>query len=232
MNTFEVQKAHTNHAKAIGDVIKAVWPDSDINVNRIENVLDDPVHSTMIVVVEEDVVGFVDGFMTTSMDGIQRWEVDLLAVRPEYQRRGIASALIEAITTEGRVSGAELARGLVAVDNTGSQKSFSHCGYDTDGTRCDLLVCSSRSHETSSDNEEKTAYIFPVKTMNYTGLWIEGELNLKSLEQGKRQLATTDFDVVGVIIPESQNNLIRDGFAIGYEKIGRFQWWQRPLISS
>lgn len=232
MNSFEVQKAHTNHANGIGDIIKAVWPDSEVNINRIENVLDDPLHSTIVVVVDDDLAGFVDGFMTTSVNGVRRWEVDLLAVRPDYQRRGIASALVEAGTIEGRARGAELARGLVAVDNTGSQKSFTHCGYRTDGTKYDLIVCSSRSHEPSRGNEEEKAYILPVKTINYTGFWIEGELNLKSLEEGKRRLATTDFDVVGAVTPENQNKLIQDGIAIGYERIGRYQWWQRPLISS
>ncbi len=143
-----------------------------------------------------------------------------------------ASALVEASTIEGRARGAEMARGLVAVDNVGSQKLFSRCGYYTDGTSYNLLVYGSRSHELSAKREEEMTFILPVKTMNYTGFWVEGELNLKSLEQGKKQLFATDFDLVGAAIPENQNNLVRDSFAIGYEKIGRFQWWQRPLTSS
>ena len=142
MNSFEVQKAHRNNANGIGEVIKTVWPDSDVNVKRIENVLDDPVHSTIVAVLDGDLAGFVDGFMTTSVNGIRRWEVDLLAVRPDYQRRGIASVLVQASTNEGRARGAAVARGLVAVNNVGSQKSFSHCGFDPDKNQCiiDLVL--------------------------------------------------------------------------------------------
>ena len=36
--------------------------------------------------------------------------------------------------------GAEIARGLVAVDNIGSQRAFAKCGYETDGVICELMI--------------------------------------------------------------------------------------------
>jgi ribosomal protein S18 acetylase RimI-like enzyme len=232
MSKYEVRSATVEDAEAIGGIIKAVWPDSEINIGRIESVIRNTNHSTMVASIEGVLAGFVDGFMTTSVDSSRRWEVDLLAVDPQYQRRGIAGSLVIANTQEGFQRGATLARGLVAVDNVGSQKSFERCGYKLDGTICDLFVCTSRSHGSPEQIEITTASIFAVQTMNYSGLWIEGDRVPKSFEQGKLQLATTDCDLVGAVIPENDQELIQESQKIGYERVGRFQWWLRPLVDN
>ena len=231
MSNYEIRSATVNDAEAIGGIIKAVWPESEINIGRIESVIRNVEHSTMVARVEGVLVGFVDGFMTTTAEGARRWEVDLLAVHPEYQRRGIAAALIMANTQEGQQRGTALARGLVAIDNVGSQKSFARCGYEVDETICALMVSASRSHEPLGQIEITKASIFEVHTMNYTGLWIEGERSPRSLKQGKHQLATTDYDLVGAVIHEDEEELIEESQEIGYESVGRFQWWLRPLTN-
>lgn len=232
MSKYEVRSATVEDANAIGGIIKAVWPDSEINIDRIENVISNTEHSTMVVTLEGALAGFVDGFMTTSVDCIRRWEVDLLAVDPQYQRRGIAASLAIANTHEGFQRGATLARGLVAVDNVGSQKSFERCGYKLGESICDLMVFISRSRSSLGQIEVTKASIFAVQTMNYTGLWIEGDRVSKSFEQGKLQLATTDYDLVGAVIPENEEELIQESQKIGYERVGRFHWWLHPLIGT
>src|SRR4051812_12129153 len=142
MNVGEIRTAKITDIVEIGRIIVAVWPDSTVNTYRIEKVLNDPTHLTMVYEIKEQVVGFADGFLTTSGDGIKRWELDLLAVHPDFQRRGIASALVTANTEIGKSMGAEIARGLVAVDNIGSQRAFSKSGYETNGVVCELMIAS------------------------------------------------------------------------------------------
>jgi len=232
MSMYEVRKAYVDDAAGIGEVIGAVWPDSEVNLTRIENVIRNAEHSTKVVSVDGVLAGFADGFMTTALDRTKRWELDLLAVRPQFQRRGMAVALIEANTSEGRARGCVMARGLVAVENVGSQKSFERCGYVMHNTRRVLLVLSSRSHSPSNEDKQMTTSIFPVNTMNYTGFWIEGELNQSNLIQGKRLLTETDYDLVGAVIPENNKEIIHDALKIGYERLGHYQWWERPLINN
>ncbi len=98
MNAGEIRMAVQVDTAGICKTLGLVWPESVISVDRVKYVLSDTVHATTVSVNEGDVVGFADGFLTTSEDGTKRWELDLLAVQPEFQRRGIASALIAANT--------------------------------------------------------------------------------------------------------------------------------------
>lgn len=140
MNAVEIRNANSDDITAVAETMNSVWPESSVSSERIMGVLADRSHSTMVAVCEGRVVGFVDGFLTVSQDGLKRWELDLLAVHPDFQRRGIASALITANTQNGQVMGAELARGLVAVGNVGSQRAFAKSGYETDSAICELMV--------------------------------------------------------------------------------------------
>lgn len=55
--------------------------------------------------------------MTYTLEGLARWEVDLLAVHPDFRGKGIAAQLVSPITKTGKARGANFARGLVEVEN-------------------------------------------------------------------------------------------------------------------
>ncbi len=230
MNAVEIRSANAEDVENIAEIMKAVWTESSISNERILGVLGDSAHSTMVAVCEGRVVGFVDGFLTVSQSGLKRWELDLLAVHPDFQRRGIASTLVTANTQEGQLMGAEIARGLIAVSNIGSQRAFSKSGYETDAVICELMVASDVKSPEGSDLDIEAA-IIAVRTINYSGLWVEGNQNKAGLEKGLRQLSIGPYDLVGAVVPSEQTQNIVDAEALGFEKVGRYEWWQRPLKS-
>lgn len=124
MSDLQIRQANEHDAAAVGAIMEAVWPENPPNVDRITRVVNDHHHAILVGMVGGRVVGFVDGFITETADSAARWEIDLLAVQPAFQRRGIASALVEACTQAAIERRVVLARGLVAVGNTGSERAF------------------------------------------------------------------------------------------------------------
>lgn len=229
MSDLQIREALTQDTTAIGRIMEAVWPDSPPDLTRIRNVIDAQNHSTLIGLIDDTVVGFVDGFMTETVEGAARWEVDLLAVQPDYQRRGIASALVEASTRAAVERGAVCARGLVAVGNLGSERAFARCGYTTDGIVDELLVASRNEKPNVFEAVDVMPHLISVHTINYSGLWIEGNRTKAGLVETLSQLGKTQFDVAGAVIAESETELIGDAVLFGFERIGRYHWWQRQL---
>ncbi len=229
MSVGETRTANKIDVAEIGRIIGSVWPDSSINSERIVGVLNDADHSTMVFVTEGIIAGFVDGFLTTSIEGVKRWELDLLAVHPDFQRRGIASALVTANAEVGKSMGAEIARGLVAVDNVGSQRAFTKCGYKTDGVTCELRVAVDARLFPAIIVGNDRSPIIAVRTINYIGLWVEGEQNKIGLAKGLIELSSGKYDLVGAVLPTQKVQNILDSESMGFEKVGRYQWWQRPL---
>ncbi len=229
MSVDEIRGAKITDVIEIKRIIDAVWPDNEITTNRIEGVLNDPNHSTMVFVTEGVIAGFVDGFLTISSEGTNRWELDLLAVHPDFQRRGIASTLVTSNTTIGKLMGAEIARGLVAVDNIGSQKSFAKSGYETNNVVCELMIASEINQIEEVTEVDNNTLIILVNTMNYSGLWVEGKRSKIGFVSALKQVAEVGTDLAGAVVPSDESAVIADALSLGFEKVGRYQWWQRPL---
>jgi ribosomal protein S18 acetylase RimI-like enzyme len=94
------------------------------DAKRIAVLLTKPERITYVAESQGHVVAFVDAFLTLSAVGVRHWEVDLLAVHPDFQRRGFACQLIDIITSSGQDMGAVLTRALVHVDNQASQATL------------------------------------------------------------------------------------------------------------
>ena len=125
--------------------------------------------------------------------------------------------------------GAEIARGLVAVDNIGSQRAFAKCGYETDGVICELMVAVDARLFPAIIVGNDRSPIIAVRTINYTGLWVEGEQNKIGLAKGLIELSSGQYDLVGAVLPTQKAQNLSDAESMGFEKVGRFQWWLRPL---
>jgi len=222
--TLEIQRATPAHAPQIANVKKLVWEDESADDSHIAKVIAEPDHVTHIALIEGQVVGFVDGFLTLSADGFRRWEVDLLAVLPEYRGKGIATQLVARNTQVGyNEMDADHARGLVAVGNIGSEKAFARASFTVENALYALYV---------SDAAANTAlpkpihiYLLPVNTINYRGVWLEGVLDVPAFRAAQAVRTHYGWDTAGAVIPTKETNLISAAEEAGYTLIGNYRWW-------
>jgi GNAT superfamily N-acetyltransferase len=177
----------------------------------------------MVATVNGRVAGFVDGFLTLSADGVRRWEVDLLAVHPVYRNQGLASQLVMENSRAGFDMGADMARALIRLDNAGSQHTFIRCGYTCDQNEYALYVSLDTGCETGRLPSD--AYLIPVGTINYRGLWVEGHVSVDGLRYAQKIWARCDYDLVGAVIPVSQYAAVRSAEDAGFALAGVYQWW-------
>jgi GNAT superfamily N-acetyltransferase len=223
----QIKRATPDDASGIQIVHTAVWPDGNVSLNNITQVLACADHVTHVATVNDRLVGFVDGFSTRSQTGVLRWEVDLLAVDPAFQGRGIATRLVAACTSAGQCEGVNFARALIKIDNTASERTFARCGYQVDSTPCVLLV--STCDNPVNVQQPPGLQLVPVRTLSYRGFWLEGELSLTDFAAAQHIGTQQKADVVGAVIPLSEHDRIHAATQAGYHLVGQYQWWFRQF---
>jgi ribosomal protein S18 acetylase RimI-like enzyme len=228
---MQIRPAIPADALALAQIKDAIWPDEATTPDYIAQVMAQPDHQTIVAVTDENIVGFVDGFISLTSSGQRRWEVDLLGVHPAHQGQGIGTQLMQAATEAGKQMTAAAARALVAVENIGSQKALAKVGFVVDKRPLNLWVSAGSSNRLSviSNQLSKDSYLIPVVTLNYQGVWLEGMISAASLQKAQAVCVHQGWDVAGVLIPvleSAQNDVAHKA---GYAYINQYQWWQRPL---
>jgi GNAT superfamily N-acetyltransferase len=216
--SIEVKWATLEHASGIAALKRLAWPDESVDVAQVRAALATPEHVVWVALDAGRVVGFVDGFLTRSQQGVRRWEVDLLAVHPGYLRRGLGRRLVQASTGAGRRKGAALARALIAVDNVASQRTFARCAYQPERSPCELYV-------STSGQLPRGLYAVPVVTFNYTGLWLEGAWPSVALDAAQMVYLEDFGDLIGAVIPTGHVQESQAERVWGAERVGRYRWW-------
>lgn len=224
-----IRPAVVGDAAAVAAVKQAVWPHETVDAARIADVMQSGEHTTLLADLESRLVGFVDAFSTQSSTGELRWEVDLLAVHPQFQGRGIGRVLVEAVTLVGQGFGEEWARALVQIHNTASQRVFARCGYICDGVVRDLYVAMRGIAITQSVLQDTN--LIRVRTFNYSGLWLEGHLTIASLSHALNSLAANpdEYGLAGVLVSASEATVTEAALSLGYTRVAAFQWWRRDF---
>jgi ribosomal protein S18 acetylase RimI-like enzyme len=87
---------------------------------------------------DDEVVGFVVAFATQSLAG-PCWEIDLLAVHPDWAGQGVATRLIRSASAYG-AQVAPRARAVVARENEGSARAFLRAGFRPQLEAYELLI--------------------------------------------------------------------------------------------
>jgi predicted N-acetyltransferase YhbS len=214
---ISIRPARSDDATEIAHILRAVWPDDTADANRIASVIQPGTHLTVVAESEGRVVGFVDGFMTHSVDQSPRRELDLMAVHTDFHGRGIAKQLIRAFIDS---SAEGLTRALIRADNTPAQRALQSCGFQPDNALRALYVASGVADHAMTPQ----AHIIPVQTFIYRGVWVEALTAPSELKLARTLLAHDENDVVGAVIAQTDTLAIQAAEAAGYELIGNY-WW-------
>jgi len=226
--------AQVEDAQDIGTLIEQCFQDSSsANIRQIqESLAPAEGRAVSLAVNDAETVGFVAGFTTLSPEGVQRWEIDLLAVRPGSQGQGIGRQLINASVELGRRSGAVLARALIQEKNAASQRAFVNQGFIASEPMV-MYRWQPTSDETTIARfnviTEPHPSIIPVTTLTYRGLWLEGELTEKIIQTAKQRMFVIkeQLTTVGTIVPRRQIDTIQLLEHCHFHEINMYRFWQK-----
>lgn len=232
VNMVEIRPAQVDDVAGIAAVIQDVW-DDDIDQTNCQNLIDRKIQSVHVVMDQAEVAGFVSGFLTTSHEGIRRWEVDLIAIRKQNQRQGLAPQLLAAAWQDALAHDVQFARGLIHIDNIPSQRSFARDGYQVDETVLGMYLWDG-AEQVAAYPEEAIAHLIPVETLTYRGLWLENlahsKFNDATRQQivaaARHQVATENRSNTGGLIPANQTLPITETATL----FGQYQWWVKPTV--
>lgn len=221
---FDFRAALPTDANAIAALKKAVWPDEDSDPFIITQAILDHHHSGVVVCQNSDLIGFVDGFLSISPAGEPRWEVDLLAIHPDYRGARLAEQLVRANHQAGREKGAQFSRALIRINNIASQRTFQRCGFHFDGALQRLFVRAAENN-VSQSLPKLPDELIPVKTYNYQGVWLEGNINSELVAAAQTVCASRGLHIMGAVISEDQPEMIQVVDQAKFHFVAQYQWW-------
>ena len=225
--SFKIRRAFPEDAFGIADVKRDTWPDEKTDVDTIRKAIYNSKHHTLVAHVDEKIIGFVDGFSTVSSKNTLRYEVDLLAVAPDFRKLGVARKLVEAqIETAAEVKPV-LYRALIHHENAASQAVFKSCGFQM-GEACGLYISSPK---VSGRDVSKTCscHLIPVETMLYQGLWLEDASGAQDFSYARHISYEKNCEMVGGVIPDEFEAIQKSALENGFNFQGKFHWWVRQV---
>jgi hypothetical protein len=149
--------------------------------------------------------------------------VDLLAVDPRAQGRGLGRALVAANIAAGSDRNIAYARALIRTGNIGSERAFAACGFAPVPFVSELWVAESLT----TAGEPVGLHVVPVRTFRYSGIWLEGVSagGLRALRPD------TGHYTVGSVIPLADRDVLRAAVDAGLRPEGRFRFWNRIMTT-
>jgi GNAT superfamily N-acetyltransferase len=216
-----IRDARSDDAAAIVAVAAEVWPEEPLDADQISCLIADGGRATSVAELGGQTVGFVDGFLTTTAEGVARWEVDLLAVSPRAQGRGLGRLLVAASIDAAIRTGATTARGLIRVGNVASERVFAACGFAPDERASQLWI----STNLALSEGDPSMHIVQVRTFRYIGIWLEA---LRADVLGQLQ-PSVSVRVIGAVIPVDERDVIAAAERAGMSREGEYRFWHRDL---
>jgi ribosomal protein S18 acetylase RimI-like enzyme len=125
-------------AKGLLAVEKATFDESPYSATQVQTMLSGGSQRAWLALAGSKVIGFAIAFATAGLSG-PCWELDLLAVHPQWRGRRLATRLIRAAAA-GSPEGIGRMRAVVATDNGASARAFAQAGFQPAAETCTLLI--------------------------------------------------------------------------------------------
>jgi GNAT superfamily N-acetyltransferase len=223
----DIRPASGGDASAMLQVKQITWPEEEVRLSQVENVLADAAHEVYVADVQGQVIGFADSFATRAPTRELRWEIDLLAVHPDWRGRQVGQALIMACLKAGKKRRAAFARALIQVENRASQISFERSGFKCQPELLELFTAP--PEEGLFSPETAGGHLLLVNTINYFGLWLEEDHRESSLRAARAASWQHNCDFVGTLVNQADMTDNEKMSDLGFTKIGNYQWWILPF---
>ncbi|MCY3978144.1 MAG: N-acetyltransferase [Chloroflexi bacterium] len=193
----------------------------DADSPRVRKILNEGL--TFVARIDESIVGFASNFFTFDREGRRRFELDLLAVAPGAQRRGIGGRLAEASLAAARDSKPVLIRTLLRSENWSMQRLCRRYGFTRSPGQKQLFVTHPRPAIRSC--RKHCAYLIRVETLSYSGIWLEGGLSQAAIDDALWKASRSDTSVIGTVIPSDASPLAKMLRANSFKSVGEYNWW-------
>jgi|GEM_PF-947613 len=194
-----IRPATIDDATAIAKIIHMAF-DEEVDQDRVINQI--MISNTIIdvAVCEGQVVGFVENFVTRSIDNQLRLELDLLAVHPDFHGQGVGRKLIVWSVEFARALTVHQIRALIATTNSSMRHLCADIGMAKDEYESGLFTwsCDEKAFNIIADI---TSHLIRVNTLTYDGIWLEGMLSQSAIENAQNMTIRQTLDVVGVVYP-------------------------------
>ncbi len=218
-----IRRAKPDDVPALAAIKAACWPAERVAVEHLARALSAADRVTLVAEDNSAIVGFVDGFLTQAADGTRRWELDLLAVHPAAQGRGLGRALITACVAAGARFLPAYSRALIRLENIASQRAFAAAAFAPAGTRCRLMI--NTAGVDGRVEPPPDAHLVPVMTLTYRGVWLEGRRTAGAFAAARDMRARHGWDVAGSVIPLTEEEALLAASEAGYVAAGDYVWW-------
>ncbi|MYD11364.1 MAG: GNAT family N-acetyltransferase [Chloroflexi bacterium] len=184
---------------------------------------------TYVALADGSVAGFVSNFITCDGLGGSRFELDLLAVAPGWQGRGIGARLVGRSMKAARLTDARTIRALVRRDNSPMQRVCARSGLQRSARAFQLWV--SRAPQPAGKSaRDHAARVIAVDTLTYGGYWLEGALSQSAIDAARSLLrAQPARSVIGAVVAEQDRRAIDLLRANAFVRMGEFDWWSLSL---
>lgn len=217
-----IKRATITDISEIAKIIQIAFHE-ETSLAQIQSCFQQQNHDTYIASNEGKIVGFIDGFVTIAIEGRKRLELDLLAVHPEYQGKGIGKKLITHFTNQANQ--VDLIRTLVAVGNHPMEKAISQSGYTALPDTYALYI---GTGAVQNHAQSVNAHILPVSTFTYSGVWLEGDVSLDTIYAALKARNNED-EIVGLVTPISDEARLQVLTSANFEFIKHYRWWHMQL---
>ena len=217
-----IRRATAEDAGAIAMLAaEALAMSIDADASRLRRLLDAGL--TYVAILDADIVGFADSFVTCDRHGRRRFELDLLAVAPDAQGSGVGSRLVEASLTAARDSKPQLIRALVRSNNGPMRRLCRRHGFALCEENCALFVAAPRP--VMGRHRRHHAHLIAVETLAYAGIWLEGELSQNAIEDAHRNASQRDLSTIGAVVPSDATDALELLRVNAFKKVGEYNWW-------